>query len=170
MDSETARASYGPKWFIEFTSEDEISIPCCQDDNRAYTWKMCQVDGSDAYMYGIAIRPSTGRDMPSRVDTFPIEVSDDFNTITVKGSYLESQKCYYYPIMLTPGSGWFSPETVHFRCYSELVLTRDNSNAAKACVHNSALRLPTREVINFVGNNSKSIDSERAAFAEKLNK
>lgn len=170
MDSETARASYGPKWFIEFKSEDEISIPCCQDDNRAYTWKMCQVDGSDAYMYGIAIRPSTGRDMPSRVDTFPIEVSDDFNTITVKGSYLESQKCYYYPIMLTPGSGWFSPETVHFRCYSELVLTRDNSNAAKACVHNSALRLPTREVINFVGDNSKIIDSERAAFAEKLNK
>lgn len=163
MSLTDAYEAYGPKWFIEFTSDTEIHVPSAQESYSSYSWSMGNIAEKTAYMWGFGIRPSTGRDM-NRAETFPVEVSEDGNTIYVRGSYLETQNFYYYPTMIHPAASVWGSPTVLFRCYSELVLTRQESDAA-AYVHKSDFRVPVR-VTAKVG--ESSLKEGRSSVAEKF--
>lgn len=137
---EEATNLYGPKWFIEFR-EDGIVAP--KPDELA--WTMGNFGTSaNSYFWGVGIRPSTGRDIDNLYD-FPVEVSADGNTVTVKGYYNENIPAYYYPTMCTATSAWWYND-IQFRCYSDLILTRDSSKSAY--MHRGAVKSPKMITIN----------------------
>ena len=117
----------------------------------------------DSYFWGIGIHPSNGRDMDNLCD-FPIEVSADYNTVTVKGYLNEYISVYYYPSMCTASSAWFY-SGVQFRCYSELVLTRDTS--ASAYLHRGAVKVPKTVVIRSF---DRSVKENRQRAADIIRK
>ena len=90
--AEEAADLYGPKWFIEFR-EDGIVVP--KPDNLSWTMGNFGTD-DNSYFWAVGIRPSDGRDIDNLYD-FPIEVSADGNTVTVKGYYNANIPAYYYP-------------------------------------------------------------------------
>lgn len=159
--AEEAAELYGPKWFIEFR-DNEIVVPDIND----LEWTMGNPDGTENnyYMWGYGFNPNSGRDMDNHKD-FPVEVSEDGNTITVKGSYNEWVEMYYYPTMVQSSNSWL-PSDIAFRCYSELVLTRQQTKSA-AYVHKSAITMPKRFVINA---SDSSVKDMRAACAERMRK
>lgn len=158
--AEDANKLYGPKWFIGFT-EDGIIVPKPTDLN----WAMGNFGNSkDAYMWGIGVRPSTGRDADNLQD-FPVEVSEDGNTVTIKPYYLASINVNYYPTMVEASSAWFF-STVLFRSYSDIVLTRQNdSNANIAKVFKAPLKAPK---ITHVTTGNVSIKNERKEMAQRI--
>lgn len=162
MSSDDAYAKYGPKWFIEFASETNITVP--NPTTGSYKWSMGYDSASDkaTQMYGFGISGRNGREL-NRAETFPVEVSADGSTVTIKGSYLEAQLMYYYPTMIIPASGWGSP-TELFRCYSELVLTKEET-PANARLLKKNLVAP-RIVTYKVG--SASIKNSRNEIVTKL--
>lgn len=152
--AEDAAALYGPKWFIEFR-DNGIVVP--KPDNL--NWSMGNFGTSNnSYFWAIGIRPSNGRDIDNLYD-FPVEVSDDGNTVTVKGYYNPNIPAYYYPSMCTANSAWWYSD-VQFRCYSELVLTRDA--ASSAYFHRGAVKAPHTVVIRSFDRSAKEIRSKAA--------
>lgn len=157
--SEEAIQLYGPKWFIEFR-EDGIVVPKPDGLN----WTMGNFGTSaNSYFWGVGIRPSTGRDIDNLYD-FPIEVSADGNTVTVKGYYNANIPAYYYPTMCTATSQWFISD-IQFRCYSDIVLTRDES--ASTYAHRGALKVPRMITINSF---DRSVKEARQKAADILKK
>ncbi len=157
--AEEAAKLYGPKWFIEFREE---GIVAPKPENLE--WTMGNFGTSkDSYFWGIGIHPSNGRDMDNLCD-FPIEVSADYNTVTVKGYLNEYISVYYYPSMCTASSAWFY-SGVQFRCYSELVLTRDTS--ASAYLHRGAVKVPKTVVIRSF---DRSVKENRQRAADIIRK
>ncbi len=157
--AEEAADLYGPKWFIEFR-EDGIVVP--KPDNLSWTMGNFGTD-DNSYFWAVGIRPSTGRDMDNLYD-FPIEVSADGNTVTVKGYYNENIPAYYYPTMCTAASSWWFND-IQFRCYSELVLTRDTSTSAY--LHRGAVKAPKTVVINSF---DRSVKESRQRAADLMKK
>ncbi len=163
MSSDDANAKYGPKWFIEFASETDITVPLPTGTNK---WVMSydSASGSDLKMTGMGVR-SNGRKMFAD-KAFPVEVSADGNTITIKGVYLSSQKFYYNPTMVIPSSDpWgFSDPTIFFACYSDLVLTKKETPAS-ARLLKTKLSSP-RIVVTQLG--QASIKNGRNEIVNKL--
>lgn len=153
-----ANKLYGPKWFIEFR-EEGIVVP--KPDNLS--WIMYNSNGSNCYFWGIGVRPSTGRDIDNLYD-FPVEVSADGNTVTVKGYYNQNIPAYYYPSMCAASSAWWYNEVL-FRSYSDIVLTRDSSNSAY--FHRGAIKAPRIVVIRHADNSEKL---RRSNIANRINK
>ncbi|MDE6384043.1 MAG: hypothetical protein K2K79_06830 [Paramuribaculum sp.] len=163
MSSDDAYAKYGPKWFIEFVSDTEIRVPNPTSGSNQWVMGYDSDKGKNIMMYGYGISARNGREF-NRAETFPVEVSDDGRTITIKGSYLEAQLLYYYPTMVIPGSGWMSPAVELFRCYSELVLTKQES--ATTASSRPAPMVAPRVVSGKVGTNL--MKSQREGIASKL--
>ena len=157
--AEEAADLYGPKWFIEFR-EDGIVVP--KPDNLSWTMGNFGTD-DNSYFWAVGIRPSDGRDIDNLYD-FPIEVSADGNTVTVKGYYNENIPAYYYPTMCTAASSWWFND-IQFRCYSELVLTRDTSTSAY--LHRGAVKAPKTVVINSF---DRSVKESRQRAADLMKK
>ena len=84
-----------------------------------------------AYMWAIGYRPDSGRPADSSTLAFDVEVSEDGNTLTVKAGTNSFGNAVYYPAMAAATSLWWTDEEL-FRCYSELVLTRQPDNSARA--------------------------------------
>lgn len=128
-DSDDPNKAYGPKWFIEF-SDEGIIVPKAANKS----WTMGDYNGAATYIKGYGIRETAnGPRAMEYDDDFVVEVSEDGNTITVKGTFHDignGGTCY--PAMYTPGSGWFASNTYHFQCYSDLVLTRQAASKANA--------------------------------------
>ncbi len=116
---------YGPRWFLEFREEGKIVAPstCRPGDSSEFAWTMGLVNGSYAYMWGYGIRPSTGTSTDTSSVEYEVEVSEDGNTITIKGTKGEYGDTVYYPTMAIATDPWW-PDEVLFRCYSDLILTR----------------------------------------------
>lgn len=156
--AEEAALQYGPKWFIEFR-EDGIVVP----KPDGLSWSMGNFGTSaNSYFWGVGIRPSTGRDIDNLYD-FPVEVSADGNTVTVKGYYNANIPAYYYPTMCTATSAWW-PSDIQFRCYSGITMTRDTTNSAY--IHRGKLTTPKLIRIK-AGDNS--IKENRRAAADTYN-
>ncbi len=152
-----ANTAYGPKWFIEFT-EDGIQVPEC---NKA--WSMGTIDGNATYMLGYGVRIAGTRPIEMAMDqSFAVEVSEDGNTITVKGNFQQVGAGYYaYPAMYySSGSGWFATNTYLFRCYSDLVLTRQTTKSIASRVR-SSIKMPQITTVK-VG----SLKAEKARRSE----
>lgn len=163
-DTDDAYRNYGPKWFIEFASDTECYVPKARESKQtgSYLWTMGQINGKDVYMMGIGVHPKNGRDLTAYAEQFPIEVSADGKTVTVKG-VVETSGSTYYPFMGIPGS-WSS--TIYFRCWSDLVLTKQDDAESKAFV-GKKLSLP--KVINLSSvNTSEALKANLNAIADKL--
>lgn len=143
-----ANQLYGPKWFIEFR-EDGIVVP----KPEGLKWKMGNFGTEkDSYLWAIGTRPSTGGPIDNLYD-FPVEVSNDGNTITVNGWYNKNVGCYYYPSMCTASSEWFYSD-IQFRSYSNIVLTRTTENSAY--LHNRAIKSPKKIIIRAFDHSQKN--------------
>ncbi len=151
-DPDTA---YGPKWFIEFT-EEGIKVP----NAGGKSWTMGMIDGAATYMRGFGIRETANGPREMQFDDdFEVTVSEDGNVITVKGTFHDignGGTCY--PAMYTPGSGWFSPDTYHFKSCSDIILTRVETTAAAAGL--SPVIMPESTVINVLKSNATALDRE----------
>ncbi len=157
--SDEPDAYYGPKWFIEFT-DDKICVPSASGK----AWSMGLVDGIATYIKGFGVRQTANgpRDMEFD-DEFLVEVSEDGNIVTVKGTFHDiGQGGTCYPAMLTPGSGWFSPNVYHFKCYSDLVLTRQPDNTASLL---RAISMPKTTIVKVGVEDSRE---DRKSIADKL--
>lgn len=166
LSMDDAYKYYGPKWFIEFASDTDIKVPAPDPSyGRNYSWFMGYdtATSKNRVLWGYGISNRNGREMNRAGDSFPVEVSADGKTITIKGAYLAAQDLYYYPCMVTPATGWGNP-TMHFRCYSELVLTKqEDSNSARMVRHNPSA---PRTVTSTVG--KASIKAGRTETAAKM--
>lgn len=165
MDMEEAINKYGPKWFIEFASDTECYIPASRADRQsgAWLWSMCQDGGKDIYMMGIGTHPNTGRDLTAYSEKFPIEVSADGKTVTIKG-VVEASGSTYYPYMIIPATGWGKP-TEYFRSYSDITLTKQDDTESKAYVGN---KVSTPKVVTLSAKNA--LDAVKANLNAMANK
>ena len=164
VTSENPFADYGPKWFIEFTDKG-IKVPNASDKS----WNMGLVDGKAAYIKGAGFRETANGTVAMNfpTDDFDVEVSEDGNTITIKGTFhdIGANGGYTYPTMYTPGSGWFSPDVVHFQAYSEIVLTRKSARTANRNLRSIA-KMPAVSVVKAVS--GKELLKYREDFINKL--
>ena len=87
--------------------------------------------GKTAYMWAYGKRTTSDRETDNASMAFEVEVSDDGNTITVKSATNSFGNAIYYPTMAAATSSWWTDELL-FRCYSEIVLTRQPDNSARA--------------------------------------
>lgn len=107
---EEANANYGPKWFIEFTSDETISTSLPVNNELDYT--MLNFDGKQYYFHAFAKRPTSDR-YTDAVRSFPVEVSDDL-TVTIKKLVEETDygTFTYYPVCcrvrVSGGATWCS--------------------------------------------------------------
>lgn len=163
MSSDDAYAKYGPKWFIEFASETDITVPNPTSGSNQWLMGYDSSRGKNIQMYGYGISGRNGREL-NRAETFPVEVSADGSTVTIKGSYLEAQLMYYYPTMVIPGSGWLNPAVELFRCYSNLVLTKDETPASARLLKKNLVS--PRIVTGKVG--TSSVKNSRDGIVSKL--
>lgn len=154
--------AYGPKWFIEFT-EDGIIMPL----NNKESWSMGLVDNTLTYMTGVGVRKAGWRYVKvETTDPFPVEVSEDGNTITIKGVFCDvGSGGYAYPSMTSvEGSGWSATYNYHFMCGSDLVLTRQTNKSSL----NAVRPVKKSKIVKIRLNSDTEIKSSRTDIAEKL--
>ncbi len=125
VGGDNANEDFGPRWFLEFREEGKIVAPsaCRPNDSSEFSWTMGMVNGSYAYMWGYGVRPTNGKDTDTSSIEYEVEVSEDGNTITIKATQGQYGSTIYYPTMALATETWL-PDQVLFRCYSDLVLTR----------------------------------------------
>ncbi len=123
IGGDSTSKDYGPKWFIEFREGGKIIAPstCVPGNTSELGWTMGLIGGKYAYMWGYGFRASGSTDACSI--EYDVEVSEDGNTITIKGTKGEYGSTIYYPTMALATDTWWTDEVL-FRCYSDLVLTR----------------------------------------------
>lgn len=88
-----ARQDYGPKWFLEIASDGTVSVPA--DDEtlfhylKNYKNYLIGMSGEgNYYLFG---------------KRFEVEISEDLQTLTVKG--YEADGAIYYPSVIYDGYG-----------------------------------------------------------------
>jgi hypothetical protein len=143
---------FGPKWNLEIDADGSVWLPI--DIEREfpmsafyygidYTFYMLAI-GERSYLGGDVI----GTDGTTVVEArFPVEVSDDYNTITIKPIVYKDSKGTtvetYYPCVAQLQNGYATP--LNPRVRSEVVLTRKagtsavKANAATAKVASKAI-------------------------------
>ena len=166
QSEEEANLNYGPKWFIEFQPDGTISTPKVYDyelDYNVYNYR-----GSKLEFHGFANRDG------DYIDTrcpFPIEVSADYNTITVKGYEMTSewtgQTFTYYPgpmVMTSAYSGdpiWIG--------LSELVLERDPvESGAVYSTRTFAKKMSLPQTVKIDLSDCKTLNDVRTKAMQKM--
>ena len=135
---------FGPKWNLEIDAEGNVWLPINIEREFPmsaffygidYTFYMLAI-GERSYLGGDVIGADGSTVIKAR---FPVEVSDDYNTITIKP--IEYTDGYgmtevYYPCVTQLQNGYATP--LNPRVRSEIVLTRKaGTSAAKANVATS---------------------------------
>ena len=162
-NKEEADAGYGPKWFIEFNSDNTISTSAPINGELDYT--MAKFNGKELYFRGYAKRPTSDRYTDTAI-SFPIEVADDL-TLTVKKVVDESEfgTFIYYPGVMSGTSQWYGD--MAFAASDEIVLTRDADQGAEpAAVKNvRQVSLPERVTVNL---DAAPVADSRRIAAERM--
>ena len=110
-----ANVAYGPKWFLSIAEGDVVTVPA--DMTRTlYSWSQA----GDIFLLGTNMT-----EMLVAREPFPVEISDDYNTITVKSSTYNGNT--YYPSACYQSSNGF---IIAFAGTSEITLTRKTSSVA----------------------------------------
>ena len=158
-NEEEANAGYGPKWFIEFNSDNTISTSAPINGELDYT--MAKFNGKELYFHGYAKRPNSDNYTDMAI-SFPIEVADDL-TLTVKKAVDNSFE--YYPGVLSGTSQWWGD--MAFAASDEIVLTRDADQGAEpAAVKNvRQVSLPERVTVNL---DAAPVADSRRIAAERM--
>ena len=119
-----ANEAYGPKWFLQIAEGDEVTV-LCDTERNLFDW----AQQGTFYLMGINEQVV--------FEPFPVEVSDDFNTIKVKTAVYEGADYFM-------GAGYLvssSRVSLAFIGTSEMTLTR---KADGNTVLNQGLRMPGR--------------------------
>ena len=134
---------FGPKWNFEIDADGSVWLPI--DIEREYPMATFNFGLDYAfYMLAIGERTYLGGDIINTDGTtlidarFPVEVSDDYNTITIKPIvYTDSTGVteYYYPCVAQIQNGYATP--LNPRVRGEVTLTR-NAGAKAASVKANA--------------------------------
>ena len=154
---------FGPKWNLEIDADGKVWLPI--DIEREYPLEAFNY-GIDRtfYMLGVGEKSYIGAPVYKEdengktllIDSrFPVEISDDFNTITIKPikyTYFEegstqARNEYYYPCVAQLQNGYATP--LNPRVCGDVVLTR-KSGATRAAVNASVGNAATT-VVSSVG-------------------
>ncbi|MCM1293612.1 MAG: hypothetical protein NC111_07510 [Bacteroides sp.] len=161
--AEDANNFYGPKWFFEF-SDDGVTVPGCNKQ-----WSVGNIDGHTTYMMGYGTRVSGSRviEYTDENMTFDVDVSDDYNTITIHGKYhgkIAGKEIYKYPaIYYSTGSGWTASNTILFAAHSDIVLTRQGNATSGNRLHR-----PTAPRVTTLTVGKQSIANGREDAASRI--
>ncbi len=139
---------FGPKWNLEIDNDGSVWLPI--DIEREFPLETFNF-GLDYTLYLLAVSTTDYIGAPLR-DTngnvvfnprFPVEVSADYNTITIKPLIREledeegnKRSITYYPCVVQLQYGMATPTTP--RVGGNIVLTRKSTSAARASVNGNA--------------------------------
>ncbi len=128
---------FGPKWYIEFQADGTAYVPFDVETFAPMTaWIP---EGYDYHLIAANILDGKwSAKMPEGCKGFPVEISADKNTITVKGLELtwdDGSKTTLYP---QPAFEQTQSYNAYTWIVSEVVLTRNNTTAAAAARLNAA--------------------------------
>ncbi|MBR2400470.1 MAG: hypothetical protein IKB03_01760 [Tidjanibacter sp.] len=170
--SEMPLYDFGPKWYLEVAADGTVTAPF----NTNYFTPMASwyTERNAVYeSHFIAYEPTTklpvgymGDEAGNAVNGhFPVEISEDGNTITVKPFEYSGYK-FYPNAAINYGGGQYS---ITVAVISEVVLTRNNSSAVAA----KAIRKPAGQIKNQMVQADQKIEAparpaSRAAIGEKV--
>lgn len=144
---EEANANYGPKIILEVNADETVTTGTINPLTSVPDFLMADYNGQKLHLMGYG-KTSSGEVVSSPL-SFPVEVSDDCNTITIKtqtGLIYGSETVNYYPGVYKGDSPWYGGTDI-FRGATEMVLTRisdaDATNAVK-CSPAGPLLTPLR--------------------------
>lgn len=161
-----ANLNYGPKWFIEFGDGDDIHVVPAVNSSYEFDYNMGKFGDNTLYFWGFA-RKSEDRYIGSGNYQYPVEVSADYNTVTVNPYKMVNAwtgvEFQYYPAMTITSSTW-SDGTPVFQTSDKIVMTRKiESNAS---VRSTRLAVPERVTVT-VGDKKLKYNNLNAA-AERI--
>lgn len=154
---EEANANYGPKIILEVKQDNTVVTGAVNPNTSELDYYMADFNGSRLHFQGYATT-ETGRVTSSPV-SFPIEVSEDLNTLAIKPYVNDSYQglLTYYPGVYAGESPWWGG-TDRFRGGSEMVLTRvpesDAPAGAVKCRPVGSFSLPSRVSVDLSDNSS----------------
>ena len=148
---------FGPKWNFEIDADGSVWLPI--DIEREFPLATFNF-GLDYAFYMLAIGERTylggdlvGYDGKTILDArFPVEVSDDYNTITIKPIvYTDSEGTteYYYPCVAQIQNGYATP--LNPRVRGEVTLTRAAGAKAASVKANPAVAKGKAKALSTIG-------------------
>ncbi|MBR5148652.1 MAG: hypothetical protein IKV15_05590 [Bacteroidaceae bacterium] len=151
-DVEEIFYAYGPKLF--FQVQEDGSLFLMGDATVTYLPPVAGWNYYDVLLMGY--NPTYANEGMYYTASYPVEVSDDKNTIVIKGIELEGE--YFYPALGSSLYGW--PEFFTKTC-EDIVLTRGTANAA-------ATRAAKVELDNSKLTNAKSNRIKRSYIPTEM--
>ena len=151
-DVEEIFYAYGPKLF--FQVQEDGSLFLLGDATVTYLPPVAGWNYYDVLLMGY--NPTYANEGMYYTASYPVEVSDDKNTIVIKGIELEGE--YFYPALGSSLYGW--PEFFTKTC-EDIVLTRGTANAA-------ATRAAKVELDNAKLTNAKSNRIKRSYIPTEM--
>lgn len=127
-----ADLNYGPKIILEVKQDDTVTTGSVNPNTSQLDFNMGIFNGKYLWFKGYA-KAQNGNIM-SGAQCFPVEVSEDRNTITIKGvegTVFGSEQVMYYPGVYDGENQWFGGHDI-FRGGSDMVLTRVKAEPASA--------------------------------------
>ena len=148
---------FGPKWNFEIDADGSVWLPI--DIEREFPLATFNFGLDYAfYMLAIGERTYLGGDIINTDGTtlidarFPVEVSDDYNTITIKPIvYTDNTGTteYYYPCVAQLQNGYATP--LNPRVRSEVTLTRNTGAKAASVKANASVAKGEAKALSTIG-------------------
>lgn len=130
-----ANTNYGPKIILEVNQDGTVNTGGKNPATSELDFIMADYNGTKLYFMGYG-KTANGQIMSSQ-QCFPVEVSEDRNTITIKGQtgvVFGSETIMYYPGVYQGDNPWYGGTDL-FQGMSDLVLTRIQAvPSASGCV------------------------------------
>ena len=145
---------FGPKWFLHVTADGKISVPINTDYMAPLSnWKTDGPYRETFYLVGLGENAYVGTPSSSKDEwpSFPVEVSEDMNQITVNPIVIDEQM--YYPSPVTMRYGQAMP-AAGCKAVSAITLTKGwNEPASVAKVTRNANQIACEPVVSANGKN-----------------
>lgn len=138
-----AEKDWGPKFFLQIATGDQVTVPA--DRNQYFlNWNSQSI--GEAYLLGYKSTAQGTQILYAEGSAFPVTVSADFNTITIKPYTHEGTACY--PAVFN----YLNAKWGYFEMFSsDIVLTRGTTAAAPAQAAPS-VALPKFDAKNMLQN------------------
>lgn len=129
---------FGPKWYLQIGNGDAVSSPV----NAVRMSPLSAWTGGTYYLAGVSSTASLVVGPDNENAYFSVEVSDDRNTVILKGMEVSGYNDPFYPNAGALSYGYFSEPYTAYRIVSDVTLTRGWSGSASA----SSVPGPVKEV------------------------